>query len=365
MVRLAESMPLFSKQEIEEGGDRVNQGRYSRQENFQPIGIQGQQLLSDAHVLIIGAGALGSGNAEILARSGVGTITIIDRDVVEWSNLQRQSLYAEQDVIEQLPKAIAAANRLQQINSDIRVNPYVMDCSARDLQNILENHNIDLILDATDHFPIRYMINDISYRYQIPWIYGACSGSFGAVYNFIPGKTPCIHCLLKRMPFGSASCDIEGIIAPAVQRVVSTQSAEALKWLTGNKRLMSDRFMVFDLWTNMSQAIRIHDDAGHRTCQTCGAEPTYPYLRYDTEIKTEVLCGRTSVWVRYPREELLDLEGVAKRAMGKDTGVRVTPHLIQIEEGNFRLVIFQDGRALIHGTSDPVEAKKLYQRYVM
>lgn len=339
--------------------------RYSRQENFLPIGSEGQQLLSDAHVLIVGAGALGSGNAEILARSGVGTITIIDRDVVEWSNLQRQSLYSEQDVREQLPKAIAAANRLKQINSDIQVNPYVLDCSALDLQNILEDHKIDLILDATDHFPIRYMINDISYRYQIPWIYGACSGSFGAVYNFIPGKTPCLHCLLKRMPMSSAACDREGIIAPTVQRVVSTQSAEALKWLTGNKSRMSDRFMVFDLWTNMSQEIRLHQDAGHSTCQTCGKEPTYPYLRYDAEIKTEVLCGRTSVWVRYPREELLDLEGVAKRAMGKDIGVKVTPYLLQIEEKDFRLVIFQDGRALIHGTSDPVAAKKLYQHYVM
>lgn len=343
----------------------MNDDRYSRQENFRPVGPDGQQLLSEAHVLIVGLGALGSGNAEILARSGVGTMTIIDRDVVEWSNLQRQSLYSEEDARQQLPKAIAAANRLQQINSELRVNAHVMDCSALDIKNILENNKIDLILDATDHFSIRYMLNDASFRYQIPWIYGACSGSFGAVYNFLPGETPCLHCLLKRMPVGSASCDREGIIAPTVQMVVSMQSAEAIKWLSGNRSKMSDRFMAFDLWSNRFQSIRMNSEARDRTCPTCGDKPTYPHLKYDAEIKTEVLCGRTSIWVRYPRQDLLPLEAVAQRARGKDTKVKVNPYLIQIEENDYRLVIFQDGRALIHGTSDPLVAKKLYQRYIM
>lgn len=343
----------------------MNHDRYSRQENFQPVGPDGQQLLSNAHVLIVGVGALGSGNAEILARSGIGTMTIIDRDVVEWSNLQRQSLYSEQDARQQLPKAIAAANRLKQINSDIRVNAHVIDCSAWDIKNILENNKIDLILDATDNFSIRYMLNDASFRYQIPWIYGACSGSFGSVYNFLPGETPCLHCLLKRMPVGSATCDREGIIAPAVQMVVSMQSAEAIKWLSGNRDNMSNRFMAFDLWSNMFQSIRINGESRDSTCPTCGDQPIFPYLKHDAGIKTEVLCGRNSVWVRYPRQDVLHLEAVAQRAKGKDTKVKVNPYLIQIEIDNYRIVIFQDGRALIHGTSDPLMAKKLYQRYIM
>ncbi|MFC7679964.1 ThiF family adenylyltransferase [Paenibacillus sp. GCM10028914] len=342
----------------------MNDDRYSRQEIFKPIGSQGQQLLSEAHVLIIGAGALGSGNAEILARSGVGTITIVDRDVVEWSNLQRQSLYSEEDVNEQLPKAIAAANRLKEINSGIRVNPLVLDCTALDLQNILENNKVDLIIDATDHFSIRYIINDISFRYGIPWIYGACSGSFGAVYNMIPGQTPCLHCLLKRLPVSSASCDREGIIAPTVQMVVSMQSAEALKFLSGNQSSMSNRYIVFDLWSNMFQSIQVNNELRSSACPTCGNQPTYPYLKHDAQIKTEVLCGRTSVWLRYPRQAPLHLEEIARHAREKGTTVKMNSYLIQIEEPNNRLVIFQDGRALVHGTSDPVTAKKLYQHYI-
>lgn len=343
----------------------MSQDRYSRQQNFRPIGAAGQQALADAHVLIVGAGALGSGNAETFARSGVGTITIIDRDYVEWSNLQRQSLYAEQDAIDQLPKAVAAANRLRQINSDITVHAHVMDCTALDLQVLLKRNKVDLILDATDHFAIRYILNDVAYRYQIPWIYGACSGSYGAVCSFIPGTTPCLHCLMERMPIGSSSCDREGIIAPTVQMVVSMQSAEALKWLSRNRDQMSDRFTVFDLWSNTHQAIRLNGSAKRHACPTCGNDPSYPYLKHESAIQAEVLCGRTSVWVRYPRQEPLDLQTVAQHVEQLHADLKANPYLLQIQDGEYRLVIFQDGRALVHGTSEPLVAKKLYHRYVI
>ncbi|MCG7406986.1 ThiF family adenylyltransferase [Paenibacillus sp. ACRRX] len=342
----------------------MSHDRYSRQQNFNPIGIAGQQALMMKHVLIVGAGALGSGNAELLARSGVGTITIIDRDYVEWSNLQRQSLYSEEDVIEQLPKAVAAANRLQQINSDITVHAHVMDCTASDLVELLDHTKVDLMLDATDNFAIRYIMNDVAYRYQIPWIYGACSGSYGAVCSFIPEQTPCLHCVLERMPIGAASCDREGIIAPAVQMVVAMQSAEALKWFSGNRAQMSHRFTVFDLWSNMHQSIRLSMTGKREACPTCGAQPSYPYMRSESAMRTEVLCGRSSVWVRYPRRELLDLDRVASHAVQLHAEVKSNPYLLQIQESHYRLVIFQDGRALIHGTSDPLEAKKLYHRYL-
>ncbi|WP_068781177.1 ThiF family adenylyltransferase [Paenibacillus sp. GM2] len=339
--------------------------RYSRQQNFAPIGPAGQQELSAKHVLILGAGALGAGNAELLARSGVGTITIIDRDYVEWSNLQRQSLYCEQDAIDQLPKAVAAAKRLRQINSEITVHAQVMDCTAIELSALLDNRKVDLMLDAADNFPIRYILNDVAYRYKIPWIYGACSGSYGAVCGFIPGQTPCLHCVLERMPIGSASCDREGIIAPAVQMVVAMQSAEALKWLSGNPARMSNRYTVFDLWSNIQQSIQINRAVKQQACPTCGAQPSYPYLKSESAMRTEVLCGRSSVWVRYPRQEPLDLNLVASKALQLHAVVHLNPYLLQIQEGGYRLVIFQDGRALIHGTSDPLEAKKRYYRYLI
>jgi len=343
----------------------MSHDRYSRQQNFAPIGTAGQHELSAKHVLIVGAGALGTGNAELLARSGIGTITIIDRDYVEWSNLQRQSLYCEQDAIDQLPKAVAAANRLRQINSDITVHAHVMDCTASDLSALLDDVKVDLMLDATDNFTIRFIMNDVAYRYQIPWVYGACSGSYGAVCSFIPEQTPCLHCVLERMPIGSASCDREGIIAPAVQMVVAMQSAEAIKWLSGNPAQMSDRYTVFDLWSNMHQSIRMNIAEKHEACPTCGAQPSYPYLKPELAMRTEVLCGRTSVWVRYSRQEPLDLNVVASHAVQLHAEVNSNPYLLQIQEGEYRLVIFQDGRALIHGTSDPLEAKKLYHRYLI
>lgn len=342
----------------------MSQDRYSRQQNFAPIGVSGQQKLKDSHVLIVGAGALGSGTAETLARAGVGAITIIDRDYVEWSNLQRQSLYAEQDAFEQLPKAVAAASRLKQINSEMTINAHVMDCNAADLVSLLERHSIDLILDGTDHFAIRYLINDAAYRFRIPWIYGACSGSYGAVCSFIPGQTTCLHCLLKKMPAVSASCDLEGIIAPAVQMVAAMQSAEALKWLSGNRTQMNVNYTVFDLWSNMHQSIGLNRRARQEACPTCGVQPSYPYLNSESAVKAETLCGRTSVWLRYPRQEPPDLEVVAHHARQLQAEVKSNPYLVQIQEGDFRLVLFQDGRALVHGTSDPLEAKKFYQRYV-
>jgi molybdopterin/thiamine biosynthesis adenylyltransferase len=339
--------------------------RYIRQQSFPPIGPSGQAELQNKHVLIIGAGALGSGNAEMLARSGVGTITIIDRDYVEWSNLQRQSLYSEQDAEEQLPKAVAAARRLREINSSIVIHAHVLDCTAADLIEMVETSKVDLIMDATDHFSIRYMINDISYKYNIPWVYGACSGSYGVMCCFLPQqKTPCLHCLLSTMPISAANCELNGIIAPAVQMVVSMQSAEALKWLSGNHKSMSNAFSVFDLWSNLFQSIQISASLRKENCPTCGTHPSYPYLQEVSSMKTEVLCGRSTVWIRPSRVTPLDMNQLIHSAQERSEQVTYNPYLVQIKEGSYRLVIFKDGRALIHGTTDPNLAKELYYRYL-
>lgn len=172
--------------------------RYSRQQLFTPIGKEGQEKIRNKHVLIIGAGALGSASAEAFVRAGIGKLTIIDRDYVEWSNLQRQQLYAEQDAIEKLPKAIAAQNRLKQINSDVQIQALVMDARVDNMEALLGG--VDVIIDATDNFDIRFVINDTSQKHNIPWIYGSCVGSYGMSYTIIPKKTPCLHCVLKSVP---------------------------------------------------------------------------------------------------------------------------------------------------------------------
>jgi len=174
--------------------------RYSRQELFQPIGIKGQEKLSQKHVLIIGAGALGTGSSEALVRAGVGRITIVDRDYVEWSNLQRQQLYTEDDAAQRIPKAIAAENRLRQINSEVDIRALVTDVTTEEIESLVDG--VDLIMDATDNFDTRLLINDASQKYQIPWVYGALVGSYGLSYTILPGKTPCLSCLLETVPLG-------------------------------------------------------------------------------------------------------------------------------------------------------------------
>lgn len=224
--------------------------RYSRQELFQPIGIKGQQKLSQKHVLIIGAGALGTGSSEALVRAGVGRITIVDRDYVEWSNLQRQQLYTEDDAAQRIPKAIAAENRLRQINSEVNIRALVTDVTTEEIESLVDG--VDLIMDATDNFDTRLLINDASQKYQIPWVYGALVGSYGLTYTILPGKTPCLSCLLETVPLGGATCDTVGVISPAVQMVVAYQTAEALKILVEDFDAVRPTLLSFDLWTNHS-----------------------------------------------------------------------------------------------------------------
>ncbi|MFL6557821.1 MAG: ThiF family adenylyltransferase, partial [Bacillus sp. (in: firmicutes)] len=200
--------------------------RYSRQELFSPIGKDGQERISNKHVLIIGVGALGSGCAEALVRAGIGKLTIVDRDYVEWTNLQRQQLYSEEDAKNRIPKAIAAKNRLTAINSSVAIDAIIADASVLELEDWAKN--ADIMIDATDNFETRMIMNDVSLKVGIPWIYGACVGSYGISYTIIPEKTPCLSCLLETVPLGGLTCDTAGIISPAVNMVVSFQVSEAL-----------------------------------------------------------------------------------------------------------------------------------------
>ncbi|MED4990280.1 thiazole biosynthesis adenylyltransferase ThiF [Parageobacillus toebii] len=337
--------------------------RYSRQELFAPIGAEGQKKIMRKHVLIIGAGALGTGNAEALVRAGVGKVTIVDRDYVEWSNLQRQQLYSEADAKERIPKAIAAKRRLEEVNSDVAIDAIVGDVTAQELEELIAERKPDLLIDATDNFDIRMIINDAAYKYRIPWIHGACVGSYGISYAFIPGKTPCFHCLLETVPVGGLTCDTAGIISPAVQMVVAYQVTEALKILVEDWAALRNKLVSFDLWKNQHTAIRI-DQVKKEDCPTCGTHPLYPYLSYDQQTKTAVLCGRNSVQIRPAAPRNYNLQELAELFVKQGLPVDVNPYLVSVSLGERRLVVFQDGRALIHGTKDIQEAKTIYYRYL-
>lgn len=335
--------------------------RYSRQELFPPIGKNGQQSISSKHVLIIGAGALGSGSAEALVRAGVGKVTLVDRDYVEWSNLQRQQLYTEEDAKNRLPKVIAAKNRLSAINSSVQVEAVVADASVQELEEWAGN--VDLMIDATDNFETRMMLNDVSQKYGVPWIYGACVGSYGISYTIIPEKTPCLACLLETVPLGGLTCDTAGIISPAVNMVVSHQISEALKVLVGDLDSLRCKLVSFDLWKNQYSAIKV-DRLKKADCSSCGVGRSYPYLSYENQTKTAVLCGRDSVQIRPSLPVVRDLEALEKLFLNQGGTVQRNPYLLSFSADPHRLVVFKDGRVLIHGTKDISEAKALYHRYL-
>ncbi|WHY86229.1 thiazole biosynthesis adenylyltransferase ThiF [Neobacillus novalis] len=333
--------------------------RYSRQVLFPGIGQEGQAKISSKHVLIIGAGALGSGSSEILARAGVGKLTIIDRDYVEASNLQRQQLYTEEDVAEKLPKAAAAEKRLRAINSAVEIRAIIGDATPELLEELVGD--VDLMLDATDNFETRMMMNDISQKYKIPWIYGACVGSFGMSFSIIPGKTPCLNCLLRTIPLQGMTCDTGGIISPAVQMVIAHQTAEALKMLVEDWDAVRNSLVSFDLWRNQYTSMKM-SKAKFAGCLSCGEERTYPYLDHENMTKTTVLCGRDTVQIRPSSAGEISLDQLAGQLSALGYTVKGNPYLISVEIGAERMVIFQDGRALIHGTKDLTHAKSLYQR---
>ncbi len=335
--------------------------RYSRQEIFTPIGIEGQQKIRNKHVLIVGAGALGTGSAEGLVRAGIGKLTIVDRDYVEWSNLQRQQLYCEEDAIKRIPKAVAAEKRLNMVNSDVDINALVMDVSVAEIERLIGG--VDLIIDATDNFDTRLLLNDISQKYNIPWIYGACVGSYGISYTIVPGETPCLNCLLETVPMGGLTCDTAGIISPAVQMVVAYQVTEALKILVEDFQSLRKKLVSFDLWKNQHTAINV-EKVKKISCLSCGPERTYPYLSFENQTKTAVLCGRESVQIRPPERMDRDLEKLADLLAAQGGKVERNPYLVSFTIDQHRLVIFKDGRALVHGTKDIAEAKTLYHRYL-
>lgn len=335
--------------------------RYSRQILFKKIGESGQKEIAKKHALILGVGALGTHTSETLARAGIKKLTIIDRDYVEMSNLQRQHLFTEEDAIHKWPKAEAAKNRLQQINHEVEIEAIVAHADSTLLDNIVED--VDLLIDGTDNFETRFLLNDLAHKYNIPYIFGSCVGSFGMAFTIIPGSTPCLQCLLKKMPLQGQTCDTVGIIAPTVQMVTAHQSAEALKILSGNSEAVRKTFVSFDLWENEYVSFKA-SALKSKDCLSCGEKRTYPFLQADFNTKVAVLCGRDTVQIRPTNGELLLLEQLADRWRSAGFEVGGNPFLLSIVKEGTRVVFFKDGRALVHGTKSIEEARKIYHSLI-
>ncbi|UOQ95698.1 MoeB/ThiF family adenylyltransferase [Halobacillus shinanisalinarum] len=314
-------------------------------------------MLIQKHVLIIGAGALGTSSAEQLVRAGIGNLTIVDRDYVEMSNLQRQQLFSEKDAQERMPKAIAAKERLQQINSEVYIEAHIMDVQREELEELCQQ--VNLVLDATDNFETRMMINDVSQMYNVPWIYGGCVGSYGISYTIIPGETPCLHCLLESVPLGGATCDTVGVISPAVQMVTAHQVTEALKILVEDYESLHRKLVSFDLWNNQYTAIKMAN-VKKPDCPSCGEQPSYPFLSPENQMKTAVLCGRDTVQIRPASKQKRDLEALRENL--HEGEVMQNPFLLSYQTDEHRMIFFQDGRVLIHGTKNVTEARRLYHK---
>lgn len=333
------------------------QERYSRQMLFQPIAETGQHRLQQSKVAIIGCGALGTAVVETLVRAGVGTIYLADRDYVESSNLQRQQLFTTSDANEQLPKVVAAKKRLLEIDPKCTVYTYLQHVDAQLAAYFAER--VDVLIDATDNFETRLLINDISYQTGIPWVHGACVGSSGVVFPFRPGETACFRCLLPVLPSLNETCDTAGIIAPAVQVTAALQSAEVLKFLTGNVDALRQKVHHFDVWHNTTMDIGVQK-IRNLHCDSCSEKATYPALQVNAEQKYAVLCGRDAVQVLPGKNRVITLDDAEKAAKRIDGFMNRTPYFVQLQKDAYRMLVFGDGRLLIHGLKDIDVGRKIF-----
>lgn len=334
--------------------------RYSRQILFSPIGSAGQERLANSSVLLVGVGALGCAQGEMLARAGVGKIRLVDRDFVEYTNLQRQTLFTEDDAKERLPKAVAAKRRLSQVNSEIEIEEVIADVTNSNIERLVAG--CDLVLDGTDNFQIRYLVNDACVKAGTPWIYGAAVSSYGMTMNIIPGETPCLRCIFPELPDpGSApTCDTAGVIAPVVSRVAATQVAEAFKLLVGDRDSLSRKLRQFDVWTNEEKAIGT--GSPDPNCVTCGKR-NFEFLDAGSSEFAAVLCGRDAVQIAPNANRRLDLDQLADR-LKFNFPVNQNEYLLRFSPDVFEVTVFSDGRAIVKGTDDATVARTLYAKYI-
>jgi len=331
--------------------------RYSRQVLFPGVGAEGQRKLATSRITIVGCGATGSVLASLLARAGVGTIRIIDRDYVEPSNLQRQSLFDEADAAESLPKAIAAARKIAAFNSEIVVEPHVADLTPANIDALFEG--AQLILDGTDNFETRYLINDFAVKNSLPWIYTAAVGSYGVTLNVLPGKTACLACIFSDPPQGTfETCETAGILNSAVNLVASIAATEAIKLLVEANEWVRHTLLSFDVWRN--ERAEVAADRPRPDCRVCG-EHEFSHLA-GVGRPHITLCGRNSVQI-HERDRPVDLAEMSQRLKPLGT-VRHNDFVLKFWREPYEMTLFPDGRAIIKGTTDKTIARSLYARYV-
>ena len=334
--------------------------RYSRQVLFAAIGEEGQRRLAAARAIIIGCGALGSAQAEVLARAGVGKLRVVDRDFVEFSNLQRQTMFTEDDAANRLPKSIACANHLSEINSEINVEPEIADVNYSNIERLIDQ--CDVVLDGTDNFATRYLINDACVKHNVNWIYGAAVGSYGVTMTIRPNQTPCLRCVFPEAPAvaSAPTCDTAGVIMPIINIVAAVQVSEALKLLTRQEKELHKSLMQFDVWRNEWRRISI--GAPVTDCPACSRHE-FATLEPGNGDFTAVLCGRHAVQVSPSRPARIDLNLLGKR-LAPSGEVRLNDYLLRFQTGEFEMTIFQDARSIIRGTDDVPTARSLYARFV-
>ena len=342
----------------------MNLERYSRQTRFTQLGEAGQRNLLKSRVLLCGCGALGTVLAETLTRAGVGFLRIVDRDFVEFSNLQRQVLFDEDDIKNQLPKSIAAARKLEKINSDVTIEPVVADVEYSNIGKLAEG--VDLILDGTDNFEIRFLINDLSLDTGIPWVYAGCISSHGQTMPIFPNETACLRCLIDSPPDAGSTetCDTAGILGPTVNVIASLQAMTAIKILAGRREDVALSLTMIDVWDGTLRQMNVSDLREQADCAACKHGERI-WLSGQQGSQSTILCGRNAVQIRPQEPAALSLDEMASK-LSESGKVTQNAFLLRVSltDPDYEITLFKDGRAIIKGTDEPALARAVYARYI-
>jgi molybdopterin-synthase adenylyltransferase len=336
--------------------------RYDRQMRFAPLGEAGQRKLAEGRVLVCGCGALGSVAADLLVRAGVGLVRIVDRDFVELNNLQRQLLFDERDVADALPKAVAAADKLRRINSAVAVEPVVADVTHTIIAKLADD--VDVIVDGTDNFATRFLLNDYAVKHGKPWVYGGAIGAEGQSMTIVPGETACLACLVPEAPppGTTPTCDTAGVLGSIVAVIAAIEVAETIKILSGHVAAVSRQLAVVELWDNRLRQVDVSKLREQSDCRVC-RHGEFEWLSGRRGGDSAVLCGRNAVQLSAPPGTTLSLDQLAERLAGVGRVVR-NPFLLRLTIDDYQLTVFPDGRTIVGGTSDLSTARTVHARYV-
>ena len=340
--------------------------RYSRQTLLPEIGSAGQERLLASSVAVVGCGALGSVITSSLVRAGVGRVRIVDRDYIELNNLQRQILFNEEDVARRLPKAIAAAEKLSKVNSQVVVEPVVVDVNPDNVERLISD--VDLVLDGTDNFEIRYLLNDACTKHDVPWVYGGVVATYGMIGAIVPHLTPCFRCFLpdKPVPGSTPTCDTVGVLGSAVNVVASLEVVEGLKILMGKEKELYGELLYIDVWTGTLERLKV--EKGDGTCPVCDLGQ-FEFLDAKEGTYLTSLCGREAVQVNVRGDIRISFPDLAER-LGSVGQVSFNDYMLRFRvesaEGKtpYELTVFPDGRTIVKGTTDEAVARTLCARYI-